>query len=82
MTNALMFFEKVRSNAVIRQISLGLVVTVALFAYSSNVPEYLKVAVGADLGGLVFILYSLWLALFVLWFRAWQMIFHASTQSE
>jgi hypothetical protein len=82
MTNGLMFFEKVRSNAVFRQIVLGLIVTAALFVYSSNVPEYLKVAVKADLGGLVLILYTVWLSLFVLWFRAWQMIFHASTHSE
>ena len=82
MSETFQIVKKVTTSPTIRQIGFALVVTLLLFAFSNVAPDYLKVAVEAQFGGLVFLLYSLWLVLIVLWFKAWQMIFHASTSGH
>ncbi|WP_196158968.1 hypothetical protein [Reinekea sp. G2M2-21] len=82
MSETIQIVKKVTTSPTIRQMVFALLVTVLLFAFSKVAPDYLKLAAEAKFGGLVFILYSVWLALIVLWFKAWQMIFHASTRNS
>ena len=82
MSETFQIVKKVTTSPTVRQIVFAFIVTVLLFTYSNVAPDYLKLAVEAKFGGLVFVLYSLWLALIVLWFKAWQMIFHASTSGS
>ncbi len=82
MSETIQLVKKVTTSPTIRQIAFAVVMTILLFMFSKAVPDYLKLAVEAQFGGLVLLLYSLWLALIVLWFKSWQMMFHASTRND
>ena len=79
MTNPMELLTRLKTDSIVRVVFFALIITVLFFSYSNAVPVYLRAAIDAKLAGLVFILYTLWLALTILWFRSWQQVFHSAT---
>lgn len=82
MSESVVLVRRLWEHNVVRQMVFAIAVTIVLFAFSHSAPEYIKVAAKENLTGLVVILYALWLSLIVLWFKAWQWLFHSSTSSQ